>query len=84
MERWGIQLVACIVEEFTRNCFVPQGNFIIAIKNCSKANAVKTAIKEGKNIKVSRLSYGIPIGADIDYLDPLTITRAMDDRKFLS
>ena len=39
---------------------------------------------EGKNVKISRLSYGIPMGADIEYLDPLTIIRAMDDRKFLS
>ena len=39
---------------------------------------------EKKNVKVSRLSYGIPMGADIDYLDPLTIIRAIDDRKFLS
>lgn len=39
---------------------------------------------ENKNVKVSRLSYGIPMGADIDYLDPLTIIRAIDDRKFLS
>lgn len=39
---------------------------------------------EGKNVKVSRLSYGLPMGADIEYLDPLTIIRAMDDRKTLS
>jgi recombination protein RecR len=39
---------------------------------------------ESKNVKVSRLSYGIPMGADIEYLDPLTIIRAIDDRKFLS
>lgn len=39
---------------------------------------------ENKNVKFSRLSYGIPMGADIEYLDPLTIIRAMDDRKFLS
>lgn len=39
---------------------------------------------ESKNIKLSRLSYGIPVGADIEYLDPLTIIRAIDDRKFLS
>lgn len=39
---------------------------------------------ENKNIKISRLSYGIPAGADIEYLDPLTIIRAIDDRKFLS
>ena len=39
---------------------------------------------ENKKIKVSRLSYGIPMGADIEYLDPLTIIKAMDDRKYLS
>jgi len=39
---------------------------------------------EKKNVKLSRLSYGIPVGADIEYLDPLTIIRAIDDRKFLS
>lgn len=39
---------------------------------------------ENKNVKISRLSYGIPMGADIEYLDPLTIIRAIDDRKFLS
>lgn len=39
---------------------------------------------ENKNVKVSRLSYGIPMGGDIEYLDPLTIIKALDDRKFLS
>ena len=39
---------------------------------------------ENTDIKISRLSYGIPMGADIEYLDPLTIIRAIDDRKFLS
>ena len=36
-----------------------------------------------KGVKVSRLSYGIPMGGDIEYLDPLTIMRAIDDRKYL-
>ncbi len=39
---------------------------------------------EKKDVKLSRLSYGIPMGADIEYLDPLTIIRAIDDRKFIS
>ena len=41
-------------------------------------------ILEDKKVKISRLSYGLPMGADIEYLDPLTIIRAIDDRKFLS
>ena len=39
---------------------------------------------ENKNVKVSRLSYGLPIGSDIEYLDPITLTKAIDDRKFIS
>ena len=39
---------------------------------------------ETKNIKVSRLSYGIPMGSDIEYLDPLMIIKALEDRKYIS
>ena len=41
-------------------------------------------ILEKKNIKISRLSYGIPMGGDIEYLDPLMISKALDDRKVIS
>lgn len=36
------------------------------------------------DIKVSRLSYGIPMGSDIEYLDPIMISKAWDDRKIIS
>ena len=36
---------------------------------------------EKYNVKVSRLSYGIPMGGDIEYLDPIMISKAWDDRK---
>ncbi len=39
---------------------------------------------ENKNIKLSRLSYGIPMGTDIEYLDPLVIEKALEDRKTIS
>ncbi len=39
---------------------------------------------EGKNIKISRLSYGIPIGSDIEYLDPIMLTKTLEDRKIIS
>lgn len=39
---------------------------------------------ENKNVKVSRLSYGLPINSDIEYLDPITLIKAIDDRKFIS
>ena len=41
-------------------------------------------IFEDTNVKISRLSYGIPIGTDIDYLDPITIDKALTDRKTIS
>ena len=36
------------------------------------------------DIKVSRLSYGIPMGSDIEYLDPIMVSKAWDDRKVIS
>lgn len=39
---------------------------------------------EKYNIKVSRLSYGMPMGTDIEYLDPVMITKAWEDRKVIS
>ena len=39
---------------------------------------------EKKNIKISRLSYGIPMGSDIEYLDPIMVSKAWDDRKVIS
>ena len=41
-------------------------------------------IFENSNVTISRLSYGIPIGTDIDYLDPITIDKALNDRKVIS
>lgn len=38
---------------------------------------------ENKKIKVSRLSYGIPAGSEIEYLDPVMISKALEDRKYL-
>ncbi len=40
-------------------------------------------ILENKGIKVSRLSYGIPMGSDIEYLDPIMISKALEDRKYI-
>ena len=38
-------------------------------------------ILEGKNIKTTKLASGIPIGADMEYIDQLTLERALADRK---
>lgn len=60
---------------------------IIALKSTIEGETTTLYIKkifEKKKVKVSRLSYGIPIGADIDYLDFMTLDRALSDRKDIS
>jgi recombination protein RecR len=39
---------------------------------------------EGMDVLVSKIAYGIPIGADMDYIDALTLEMAIDDRKKIS
>lgn len=41
-------------------------------------------IFEKSNVTISRLSYGIPMGAEIDYLDVITLDKALEDRKKIS
>lgn len=40
-------------------------------------------ILEGMDIKVTRLASGVPIGADMEYVDSLTLERALNDRKVI-
>ncbi len=60
---------------------------ILALKSNIEGETTTLFIKkilEGKNVVISRLSYGIPIGADIDYMDTVTLDKALDDRKQIS
>ena len=40
-------------------------------------------ILEGLNIKITKLASGVPIGADMEYVDSLTLERALNDRKII-
>lgn len=60
---------------------------ILALKSNIEGETTTLFIKkifEGKNVIISRLSYGIPIGADIDYIDVVTLDKAINDRKQIS
>lgn len=60
---------------------------ILALKPTIEGEATTLYIKkilENKKVVISRLSYGIPIGADIDYLDNVTLEKALEDRKKIS
>jgi len=57
---------------------------IIALRPTIEGDTTTLYLKkvlDKQKIKITRLSYGIPMGAEIDYLDVLTLERALYDRK---
>lgn len=38
-------------------------------------------VLDGMNVKITRLASGVPMGADMEYIDSLTLERALNDRK---
>jgi recombination protein RecR len=57
---------------------------IIAFKPCIEGEMTSLYIKNilsGMNVKVTRLAQGIPMGAEMDYIDAITMERAFDNRK---
>ena len=38
-------------------------------------------ILSSKNVKITRIATGIPIGTDIDYIDAMTLEFALEGRK---
>lgn len=60
---------------------------ILALKSNIEGETTTLFIKkilEKKDVIISRLSYGIPMGADIDYMDTITLDKAIEDRKQIS
>ena len=41
-------------------------------------------ILESTNVLVSKIAYGIPMGADMEYLDPMTLSMALNNRNKIS
>lgn len=57
---------------------------VLAIKSSIEADTTSLYIRkilEKENIKVTRIASGIPIGADMDYVDALTLESALNNRK---
>ena len=60
---------------------------IIAVKPCLEGEMTALYINNilsGMNVEVSRLASGIPMGADMEYIDPITLEKAFDNRKKIS
>ena len=59
---------------------------IFALKPSIEGETTSLYIKkilEDLPIKITRLASGVPIGADMEYLDSLTLERALNDRKII-
>lgn len=60
---------------------------ILALRSSIEGQTTTSYIKkifENQNVTISRLAYGIPMGAEIEYLDMLTLDKALFDRKIIS
>jgi len=60
---------------------------IIAVKPSIEGETTSLYILkllEGKNITVSKIAHGVPLGADMEYIDALTLEMALEDRKKIS
>ena len=60
---------------------------IIAVKPSIEGETTSLYILkllEKKNVIVSKIAHGVPLGADMDYIDTLTLEMALEDRKKLS
>lgn len=66
---------------------IEEGDFnevVFAFKPSIEGETTSLYIKrilDGSGLKITRLASGIPIGADMEYLDALTLERALSDRK---
>ena len=57
---------------------------ILALKPSIEGETTMQYIRklfENKDIKISKIATGVPIGTDIEYIDSLTLEMAIDDRK---
>ena len=61
---------------------------ILALKSSMEGETtilyIKKLFEKNNKVKISRLSYGIPMGAELDYLDVITLDKALEDRKIIS
>lgn len=69
---------------------IEEGNFkevIIAVKPCLEGEMTALYISNvlsGLNVIVTRLASGLPMGADMEYIDPITLEASFDNRKKIS
>ena len=66
---------------------VEEVEVIIAFKQCIEGEMTALYINNilgDMKIKVTRIASGIPMGADMEYVDSLTLEKAFDNRQTIS
>jgi recombination protein RecR len=62
-------------------------NIILALNSSVEGDVTCSYIKEKlasqEGLLVERIGFGIPMGGNLEYLDPLTINKALENRKML-
>lgn len=58
---------------------------VLALNPSVEGDATSSYIKEvlPENVKVDRIGFGIPMGGSLEYLDSMTISKALDNRKMM-
>lgn len=59
---------------------------IIAVKPSIEGETTAlylSKVLEGQKVVISKIAHGVPIGADMDYVDALTLEMALEDRKIM-
>lgn len=60
---------------------------ILAVKPTIEGETTALYIRkllEDKNVSITKIAHGVPMGADIDYIDPLTLEIALEHRSEIS
>ena len=58
---------------------------VLALNPSVEGDATSAYIKEiiPEGVKVDRIGFGIPIGGSLEYLDAMTISKALENKKLL-
>ena len=59
------------------------GSLIFAINPSVEGDATCSFLKEliPEKVKLERIGFGVPIGGSLEYLDPMTITKALENKQ---
>ena len=65
----------------------PIEEIILALKPSVEGDTTALYIQkklQNKNVKVTKIAYGVPLGTDMEYIDAITLEKAFDNRKKIS